>query len=283
MYTLASRNSSAESNVDELENKAGSMNAVLSGTTTSNGLALLNGAVSFGSTISGLDLADVNSLQGALDTKAPLASPTFSGTVQGITQSMVGLGKVDNTADKDKLISTLTQSALDNKAPLASPTFSGTVNGITKTMVGLGNVDNTSDLNKPIANTTQYALNLKAPLASPTFSGTVNDITESMVGLGNVDNTSGSNNPISSATQGALNTLNGKIPDLFHGRMKFYDDDTGTGRGVTSHPTALHFALTQSINPSTSIIMTMSQNTSVVVNEISLHKTCTIRPKLMMA
>ena len=48
--------------------------------------------------------------------------------------------------------------------------------------------------------------------------------------------------------------------------MKFYDDDTGTGRGVISHPTALHFALTQSINPSTSIIMTMSQSTGVFVN-----------------
>ena len=40
--------------------------------------------------------------QGALNNKAPLASPTFSGTVQGITKSMVGLGNVDNTSDKDK-------------------------------------------------------------------------------------------------------------------------------------------------------------------------------------
>ena len=116
MYTLASRNSSVESNVDELENKAGSMNAVLSGTTTSNGLALLNGAVSFGSTISGIDVADVSSFQGALDTKAPLASPTFSGTVQGITKSMVGLGNVDNTSDADKPVSTAIPTALDAKA-----------------------------------------------------------------------------------------------------------------------------------------------------------------------
>ena len=87
-----------------------------------------------------------------------------------------------------------------------------------------------------------------------------------MVGLGNVDDTSGSNKPISSATQSALNNLNGKIPDLLYGIMKLYDDDTGTGRGVISHATALHFARTQSINPITSIIMTMSQNTGVVVN-----------------
>ena len=54
--------------------------------------------------------------------------------------------------------------------------------------------------------------------------------------------------------------------------MKFYDDATGTGRGVISHPTALHFALTQTVYPSSSIIMTMTQNTGVVVNGIFLHK-----------
>ena len=41
----------------------------------------------------------------------------------------------------------------------------------------------------------------------------------------------------------------GQIPDLLYGVMKLYDDETGTGRGVISHPTALHFAFTQTINP----------------------------------
>ena len=82
-----------------------------------------------------------------------------------------------------------------------------------------------------------------------------------MVELGNVDNTADANKPISSATSGALNTLNGNIPDLLYGIMKLYDDDIGTGRGVMSHPTGLHFALTQSIYPSSSIIITMTQNT----------------------
>jgi len=35
--------------------------------------------------------------QNALDLKAPIASPTFTGTVGGITKSMVGLGNVPNT------------------------------------------------------------------------------------------------------------------------------------------------------------------------------------------
>ena len=83
-----------------------------------------------------------------LTAKAPLASPTFTGTVSGITKSMVGLGNVDNTTDDLKPISTATLNALNLKAPLSSPEFTGTVSGITKTMVGLGNVDNTSDVEK---------------------------------------------------------------------------------------------------------------------------------------
>jgi hypothetical protein len=102
--------------------------------------------------------------------KAPLASPTFTGTVSGITKSMVGLGNVNNTSDLDKPISTATQTALDLKAPLASPTFTGTVSGIDKTMVGLGNVDNTSDAAKPVSTATQTALDLKESLANKSTS-----------------------------------------------------------------------------------------------------------------
>ena len=58
---------------------------------------------------------------------APLASPTFTGTVSGVTKSMVGLGNVDNTSDASKPVSTAQQTALDLKANLASPTFTGTV------------------------------------------------------------------------------------------------------------------------------------------------------------
>ena len=169
-------------------------------------------------TQSALDLkASIGVVDASLNLKANLASPTFTGTVGGITKSMVGLANVDNTTDASKPISTATQSALDLKANLASPTFTGTVGGITKSMVGLANVDNTTDANKPISTATQSALdlkatisvvdtslNLKANLASPTFTGTVGGITQSMVGLGNVDNTSDANKPVSTATQSAL-------------------------------------------------------------------------------
>ena len=63
--------------------------------------------------------------QTALDLKANIASPTFTGTVSGITKNMVGLGNVDNTSDANKPVSTATQTALNLKANIASPTFTG--------------------------------------------------------------------------------------------------------------------------------------------------------------
>jgi hypothetical protein len=47
--------------------------------------------------------------------KAPINNPTFTGTVAGITATMVGLGNVDNTSDANKPISTATQTALNLK------------------------------------------------------------------------------------------------------------------------------------------------------------------------
>ena len=46
--------------------------------------------------------------------KAPIASPTFTGTVSGITKTMVGLGNVDNTSDatKDAATATLTNKTI---------------------------------------------------------------------------------------------------------------------------------------------------------------------------
>ena len=53
-------------------------------------------------------------------------SPTFTGTVAGVTKAMVGLGSCDNTSDANKPISTLTAAALALKANLASPSMTGT-------------------------------------------------------------------------------------------------------------------------------------------------------------
>jgi hypothetical protein len=95
-----------------------------------------------------------------LDTKAPINNPTFTGTVSGVTATMVGLGNVTNES---------------KSTMFTDPTFTGTVSGVTASMVGLGNVTNES----------------KATMfADPTFTGTVSGVTATMVGLGNVTNES---------------------------------------------------------------------------------------------
>jgi hypothetical protein len=77
-------------------------------TTLGTGLAVVAGVLS----VTGLAISDTTGLQAALDAKAPLASPTFTGTVSGVTKTMVGLSAVDNTADASKPVST-SQAAAD--------------------------------------------------------------------------------------------------------------------------------------------------------------------------
>ena len=180
--------------------------------------------------------------QTALDLKANLASPTFTGTVSGIDKTMVGLANVDNTTDAAKPVSTVTQTALNLKANTADVTTSLALkedasNKSTTTSLGTSNVlfptqnavktyvdtaivgativdadattkgklKLTGDLGGTADAPTVPGLALKANLASPTFTGTVSGIDKTMVGLGNVDNTSDANKPVSTATQTALN------------------------------------------------------------------------------
>ena len=72
----------------------------------------------------------------AASTYAPLASPTFTGTVSGVTATHVGLGNVDNTSDANKPVSSAQQTALDLKAPLAAPAFTGTATAVNLTISG---------------------------------------------------------------------------------------------------------------------------------------------------
>ena len=59
--------------------------------------------------------ATTTSVTSGLALKANLASPTFTGTVGGITKSMVGLGNVDNTSDasKNSAVATLSNKTID--------------------------------------------------------------------------------------------------------------------------------------------------------------------------
>lgn len=108
----------------------------------------------------------------ALNLKAPLASPAFTGTPTGITAAHVGLGSVNNTADTAKPVSTAQQTAINAKentitAGTTAQYYRGdkTWQAHDKASVGLSLVDNTTDLNKPISTATQTALNGKANTA----------------------------------------------------------------------------------------------------------------------
>ena len=146
--------------------------------------------------------------------KANLASPTFTGTVAGITKSMVGLGNVDNTADSAKPISTAAQTALDLKAPLASPALTGTPTAptaaagtnttqvATTAFVGTAvsnlvasapaALDTLNELATALGNDASFsttitnALAAKAPLASPALTGTATAVNLTVTGTANL-------------------------------------------------------------------------------------------------
>lgn len=61
--------------------------------------------------ITGSTISDIYNL---IALRAPINNPTFTGTVSGITKSMIGLSNVDNTSDASKPISIATQSSLNN-------------------------------------------------------------------------------------------------------------------------------------------------------------------------
>ena len=205
---------------------------VLDGITSSTAeLNILDGATLSTTELNYVD-GVTSAIQTQIDAKAPTASPTFTGTVSGITKAMVDLGNVDNTSDANKPVSTAAQTALDLKAPLASPALTGTPTAPTAT-AGTNNtqVATTAYADAAVAalvdgapallntlNELAFAINddaaftttittsigLKAPIESPTFTGTVSGVTATHVGLGNVNNTSDANKPVSTATQTAL-------------------------------------------------------------------------------
>jgi hypothetical protein len=169
-----------------------------------------------------------------------------------VTKAQVGLGNVDNTSDKNKIISDATLAALAEKAAITSlgtaavadtGDFATAAVGVastahiasklnphtvTATQVGLGNVDNTSDKNKIISDATKAALAEKAAITSlgtaavadtgdfaTAAVGTASTahianeqnphaVTATQVGLGNVNNTSDAAKPISALTLAAL-------------------------------------------------------------------------------
>lgn len=142
--------------------------------------------------------------QNALNLKAPIASPTFTGTVSGITKSMVGLGNVDNTSDANKPVSIAQQAALDLKYDANNP------NGYeTPSQLNVRDTDNRSRSNHT---GTQLASTISdfdsaADARVDLHGDLVNNphlVTKTQIGLSDVDNTSDTDKPVSLAQQSTL-------------------------------------------------------------------------------
>ncbi len=154
----------------------------------------------------GTDKADKSWVTTELDKKANTTALTghtgATNNPHSVTKSQVGLGRVDNTNDLEKPISTATQSALNLKAnQTALDTHVGKEDNphkVTKAQVGLGKVNNTTDAEKPISTATATALGLKADKTELTAGlGLKADKTALTNGLaGKVD----ANSPITAGT-----------------------------------------------------------------------------------
>jgi carbonic anhydrase/acetyltransferase-like protein (isoleucine patch superfamily) len=141
--------------------------------------------------------------QTALNLKANIASPTFTGIVSGIDKTMVGLSNVDNTTDANKPVSTATQTALNLKANTTDVTTSLALKANTSSLSPVATSGNYNDLtNKPII-PSSFAL----PTATASVLGGVKVGANLSIDANGVLNAAGGNN-ISSVT-GVLPIANG--------------------------------------------------------------------------
>ena len=149
--------------------------------------------------------------QAEIDTKADIASPTFTGTVGGITKAMVGLTNAENTTDANKPVSTATQNALNLKANLAGPTFTGNTSAANLTLTGYLNAPASFTIDPAthgdITGTVVIAGNLQV-------DGTQTTINSTTVSIDDLNLTLASGASSSSAANGAGITIDGASASL---------------------------------------------------------------------
>jgi hypothetical protein len=129
------------------------------------------------------------------------ANPTFTGTVSGVTATMVGLGAVTNESKATMFTSpeftgvptAPTATAGTNTTQIATTQYVRTevANLVNSAPGALDTLDELAAAlgdDASFATTVTTSIGLKAPLESPAFTGTVTGITKTMIGLGNVLN-----------------------------------------------------------------------------------------------
>lgn len=115
-----------------------------------------------------LPQANVTGLVADLAAKAPIASPTFTGTVNGVTKAMVGLGNADNTSDLAKPVSTATAAAIAAVPALTD----GNKGGVTVSAAGLTwTVNTNANLTGPVTSSGNATAIADAALSIAKTSG----------------------------------------------------------------------------------------------------------------
>lgn len=156
-------------------------------------LALVKGDVGLGNVDNTADTSKPVSTaqQTALDLKANLASPTFTGTVV-VPDASWSLAKMANMATASLIYRRTASAGVPEVNTLAQLKTDLT---LVKGDVGLGNVDNTSDATKNAAVATLTNKTLTSPVIN-----TPTGIVKGDVGLGSVDNTSDATKNAASVT-----------------------------------------------------------------------------------
>jgi hypothetical protein len=205
---------------------------------TVNNIIFSSTELTWDQAFNGATIASVSSYyDNLIASKAPINNPTFTGTVSGITKTMVGLSNVDDTTDINKPISTATQTALNTKLNLTGGTLTGGLTGTTATFSGPINA-NGVNLNGGLTGTTA------------SFSGAVNANSSNITGAltGTTATFSGIVN-----TNGRLNATGGITGSnaTFAGPIYAFGGITGTAATFTSQITANGATLTNGLTGTT--------------------------------
>jgi len=175
-------------------------------------------------------ISDVTNLQTSLDAKAPLANPTFTGTVSGITKAMVGLDNVDNTSDANKPISTATQTALDGKAAISHTHSISNVTGLQTALDGKLSATVTSPTSGQFISYNGTTWTNVASPAAPISVGPNNNIAVPTSAIGNKADTTENIAVGTGSLAGAIN-FNGRNVAIGGNAMNAYTGAYSVGIG----------------------------------------------------
>lgn len=192
-------------------------------------------------------LANQTDLQNALNLKAPLASPTFTGTVSGITATMVGLGNVTNESKATMFTNTTFTGTFDvangsianaDLANAAVANLSGTNTG-DQDLSSKQNID--ADLTT-IAGLTATTNNFLVSVSSAWASRTPTQVKATLAiantdvsGLGTLSTQSGTFSGTSSGTNtGDQTSIVGITGTVAQFNTAITDGDLATGGGTAT-------------------------------------------------